>query len=428
MQFSKMDLKVIYMPFLCVVGFTICFYFYAMQQIPVAEHEAAPGTVVLPIVPVEEAFPYVIEPRTTLFSELRELEVPSPTIQQIVDAAKPVQNLANLRPGIRFQLTRITDPTPDISGIEFRFSAIERLDIRKQNGVWVAKKITEPVDIKVVSFNGVVNSSLWESALNAKMDPDLIAELADIFGWEVDFSREVRVNDRWRITVEQKTVHGEPVGWGAILAAEYINAGESHRAALFRLEGKDMGYYTPAGASLRKMFLKSPIRYGRITSHFNKRRFHPIRRIIRPHNGVDYGAPKGTPVRSVGEGTVIFAQRSGGGGNVIKVRHNATYQTAYKHLSGYARGLRVGTRVQQGQVIGYVGSTGLSTGPHLHFEFYQNNSYIDPLSKRFPSAEPVPADHLPAFKTKAEALLAALPAWEKGPNSEKAPASVPESH
>jgi murein DD-endopeptidase MepM/ murein hydrolase activator NlpD len=231
----------------------------------------------------------------------------------------------------------------------------------------------------------------------------------------VDFAREVQVNDRWRLSVEQKLVKGQPIGWGAILAAEYINVGESHRATLFRIQGEDHGYFTPEGQSLRKVFLKSPIRYGRITSGFKRRRFHPVLQVYRAHQGVDYGAPTGTPVRSVGDGTVIFAARSGGGGNVVKIRHNATYQTAYKHLHGYAKGIRNGARVKQGQVIGYVGSTGLSTGPHLHFEFYQSGRYIDPLGKKFPSADPVPAEHLTSFKTSAEQLLKTLPEWDTSP-------------
>jgi murein DD-endopeptidase MepM/ murein hydrolase activator NlpD len=372
----------------------------------------ADHVVALPIVPIEEVYPHVIEPNMTLFVALRSQGVSPQTIQDIVTVAKPIHNLAQLQPGIRFQTTFDSSAEPELNGLHFRFSAIESLEIVKQNNTWSAKKITEQVDIKVISFSGIVTTSLWESALKADMDPNLISELADIFGWEIDLSREVRVNDRWRLTVEQKLVKGEPVGWGAILAAEYDNEGKPYQATLFRQNGEDVGYFAPDGSSLRKMFLKSPIRYGRITSKFSTRRFHPILKTNRPHLGVDYGAPIGTPVRSVGDGTVIFAQRSGGGGNVIKIRHNATYQTAYKHLHGFAKGIRSGARVQQGQVIGYVGSTGLSTGPHLHFEFYQSGRYIDPLRKSFPSAEPVPKAYLADFQTQAKSLLQALPAWD----------------
>lgn len=393
----------------------------ALSQMVFEKNRAQPlpearAEVQQPIIPLEEAYPHVIKPRSTLFSTLRELHVSPQTIQKIVETAKPIQNLARLQSGIRFQISRASENESDINGIQFRFSAIEMLSIQRgADDNWIAEKVTEEVDLNVVSYSGLVSSSLWESAQRAKMDPNLISELADIFGWEVDFSREVRQNDRWRLTVEQKMVKGQAIGWGAILAAEYINAGTSHQAALFRLNGEEVGYFTPQGESLRKVFLKSPIRYGRITSGFKLRRFHPVLRINRPHRGVDYAAPIGTPVRAVGDGTVIHAAMSGGGGNVIKIRHNATYQTAYKHLSGYAKGIHNGSRVQQGQVIGYSGNTGLSTGPHLHFEFYQAGQYIDPLGKKFPSADPVADAQKPQFQAEAVQMLSALPAW----NSEK---------
>ena len=398
-------------------------YFSAGNETSIQDLKTPDTIVDLPVIPLEEEFPHVIPPKSSLFLVLRELEVEPLVIHEVVEASKPVYNLSRMHPGIRFQLKYDSLSGTQLTQIQFRLSALEKLTLKREHTGWRAEKTIEQVDIQIVHFSGNVNSSLWDSAVKAGMDPDLISELADIFGWEVDFSREVRVNDRWRLSVEQKKVKGQPVGWGAILAAEYINSGEVHQAALFRLDKEDRGYFTPTGQSLRKVFLKSPIRYGRITSGFKRRRFHPVLQIYRAHRGVDYGAPIGTPVRSVGDGTVIFAARSGGGGNVIKVRHNATYQTAYKHLNGYARGVHNGARVKQGQVIGYVGNTGMSTGPHLHFEFYQSGNYIDPLGKRFPSAEPVPSEHLTFFKSSAEQLLKTLPDWSS--NSMSADGRMP---
>jgi murein DD-endopeptidase MepM/ murein hydrolase activator NlpD len=411
MKLYKNYLQLFFWASIVLIGLVLGgFYFNRTRGIPLVENKT---TSQLPLVSIEEAYPHVIVPRTTLFSILSELDIPGKTISQIVEAARPIQNLAQLRPGIRFQLVYDNQKIPQLTEIRFGFSAVESMNVKKVNEVWSPEKITERVDIKVVTYSGLVTSSLWESAQRAKMDPNLIAELADIFGWEVDFAREVRLNDRWRLTVEQKLVKGEPIGWGAILAAEYENAGVPYRASLFRLNGEEMGYFTPEGASLRKMFLKSPIRYGRITSGFSRKRFHPILQIRRAHLGVDYGAPIGTPVRAVGDGTVTSAGWSGGGGNVIKIRHNSTYQTAYKHLKGFAKGVRSNARVQQGQVIGYVGNTGLSTGPHLHFEFYQGGTFVDPVSKKFPSSDPVPAQHLEQYKAESNILLSALPAWDK---------------
>ncbi len=373
--------------------------------------EVSSGELIVAPLPPAEVYPHTIKSRTTLFSSLRELNVSAATIYAIVDAAKPVYDLTRIRAGSRFQLFHNPDHS-EVIGIKFRFSPVELLEIRKQEASWVANKITEKVDSQLVTFSGVVNSTLWESAERAKMDTALISELAEIFAWQVDFAREVRLKDRWRISVEQKFVRGEPIGWGSILAAEYENSGTLHQAVLFRMNGEDLGYFAPDGSSLKKMFLKSPIPYGRISSRFQKRRFHPILQVHRPHLGVDYAAPKGTPVRSVGDGVVTFAGWSGGGGKIIKVRHNSTYQTAYKHLNGYANGIRSGARVRQGQIIGYVGNTGMSTAPHLHFEFFQGGRYVDPLGRKFPSADPVPKVLMTQFQSDALPLLDSLPSWK----------------
>lgn len=362
---------------------------------------------------LEEVYPYKIEPRETLYSVLRELNVPGPTIHEITQAAKPILNLGKLRPGIRFQVKASANPQLGIEGIKFWFSPVEMLEIKLINQAWAAEKITEQIEIRTKTFSGTVTSSLWESAEKAEMDPNLISDLAEIFAWQVDFAREVRVNDRWRLSVEQKVVKGEAIGWGAILVAEYINDGQNHSAILFRKDGKEIGYFGPDGASLRRMFLKSPIRYGRISSRFQRARFHPILQINRPHLGVDYAAPIGTPIRAVGDGVIAFAGWRGGAGKAIRLRHNSIYETAYKHLNGFAKGIRAGARVRQGDIIGYVGNTGLSTGPHLHFEFFQSGRFVDPLSKKFPSADPVPAAMIAEFKAEATNLLASLPAWDQ---------------
>jgi murein DD-endopeptidase MepM/ murein hydrolase activator NlpD len=360
----------------------------------------------------EEEFPYQFPKNSTFFSVLRSEGVTGSEIQKIVDAAKPYYNLAKIQPGIRYQLKYDDSPDPQLIGIRFRFSGLESLSVKRTDESWEAEKTVEAVEIRNATFFGEVKTSLWESARQANMDSVLISELSEIFAWQVDFSREVRVGDRWRLSVEQKYVRGQPAGWGSILSAEYQNSGESFIAVLHRVEGEDLGYFTPEGESLRRMFLKSPIQFGRITSGFSKKRFHPILQVNRPHLGVDYAAPTGTPVRAVGEGVIDFSGWSGGGGNVIKIRHNSIYQTAYKHLSGYAKGIRRGTKVKQGQVIGYVGSTGLSTAPHLHFEFYQSGRFVDPVGKKFPSADPVPSQMLADFKISANERLQLLPSWE----------------
>jgi len=362
---------------------------------------------------IEELYPYVIPPKSTLNSVLRDMDLNSQIIHQIVQASKPVYDLGRIKPGTRFQLFYVNpkDETSEVVGIKFRFSPMEMLEVHKIANEWKAQKITEVVETRVMTFSGVVRNSLWESAAEAKMDPNLIADLAEVFAWQMDFSREVQAEDRWRLSVEQKIVKGQPVGWGSILAAEYQNENQKLVGILYRVNENQTGYYSPEGVSLRRMFLKSPIRYGRISSRFTTKRFHPILQYNRPHLGVDFAAPIGTPIRAVGDGVIAEAGVRGGAGKMIRIRHNSEYATAYKHLSGFAKGIHSGSRVQQGQIIGYVGNTGLSTGPHLHFEFFQGNRYVDPLGKKFPSADPIPADHLAQFKTEVTTMMASLPDW-----------------
>jgi murein DD-endopeptidase MepM/ murein hydrolase activator NlpD len=407
----KINIKKIYVIsvlLLAVIGFGLGIYFgtkpSGVREDVSADQEALP-------INVEQEYPYFVKKNSTLFDTLLDLGFTGPEVHALVAAAKPYQNLSRIHPSTRFA---ILDPNKDgkPDGLKFRHSAIDYLVLDKTStGAWTAQPIKEQVVTKLVTYNGLVESSLWESAIDAKMDPALIVDLTEIFAWQVDFNREVRHNDRWRLSVEQQMVRGQVAGWGRIVAAEYVNSGKVFTGVFFRHDNKDMGYFSQDGSSLRKMFLKSPMRFGHISSRFSRNRFHPILKVGRPHLGVDYAAPVGTPIRSVGEGTVTFANWSGGGGRVLKIKHSTTYETAYKHMSGFAPGVRVGSRVSQGQVVGYVGTTGLSTGPHLHFEFYRNGTFVDPLSQKFPSAEPVPQSLMPDFLAQVPLAVKTLPSW-----------------
>lgn len=381
----------------------------------VASDNEVAAVVEIPQLPVDQRYPFVMPAKSSLSVELSKHSLDHRDIHAVVEAAKPYRNLARIGAGTRYQVFRTQDQESTVEAIRFRFSPVDILFITKKDGQWTAEEITKPIETRIVTYTGVVRTSLWDSAVEAKMNPSLIAELAEIFAWQVDFAREVQVNDRWRLSVEQELVSGEVVGLGTILSAEYINVENTHTAILFKKENQKLGYFSPEGDSLRRMFLKSPIQYGRISSRFQKARFHPILNTNRPHLGVDYAAPTGTPIRAVGDGVITLAGWSGGGGNVIKLRHNSTYETAYKHLSRFAKGVKSGTRVTQGQVIGYVGTTGLSTGPHLHFEFFVNGRFVDPLGQKFPTAAPIPTNNLAEFMESQKLLLAHLPEWpERG--------------
>jgi murein DD-endopeptidase MepM/ murein hydrolase activator NlpD len=305
--------------------------------------------------------------------------------------------------------------------IRVRKNHTDHVEVTPTAEGYVAAAITRPTEVSEVAFAGMLRSNLWESAKSAGMDPRLIQDLSDIFAWQVDFSREISAGDQWRLVVQRHSVDGETVRWGPILIAEVENNGVIYSAVRFDRPSLSETYYTPDGRSLRSMFLKSPMRFARITSKFSRFRLHPVLKVNRPHLGVDYAAPVGSPIRAVGAGVILNASYRGSSGNYVRIRHNATYQTSYKHLQRFADGIVPGTQVEQGQVIGYVGATGLVTGPHLHFEFYENGQFVDPLGRRFPTADPVPLPLLPDFEKSNEASRAKLPRWPELPISLRPP-------
>lgn len=264
-----------------------------------------------------------------------------------------------------------------------------------------------PLDRRIEMKSGTIRSSLFAATDNAGVPDSVAGQLADIFGGDVDFHRDLRRGDHFTVVYEMHTLDGRQVRSGRVLAAEFINQSRAYRAVWFDGGDGKGGYYTPNGRNLRKAFLRSPLEFSRITSGFAMR-FHPVLNKWRAHQGVDYGAPTGTRVKATGDGVVEFAGRQGGYGNLVILRHNGSYSTRYAHLSGFAQSLRKGMRVAQGDVIGFVGATGLATGPHLHYEFRINNEYRNPLTLAFPAAEPVAAERLAAFRASTSQLAARL--------------------
>ena len=244
-----------------------------------------------------------------------------------------------------------------------------------------------------------IKSSLWNAMVDAGCDPNLILELSDIYAWTIDFFG-IQEGDSCKVIFEKQYIDDDTVscGIGDILAAYFKNSGEGHYAFAYTQDGKKE-YFDEEGANLRKAFLKAPLNYRRISSKFSNGRMHPIYHVVRPHHGVDYAAPSGTPVQTIGDGTVIEkGWDNKGGGNYMKIKHNSTYTTTYMHLKGFAKGISKGSKVKQGQVIGYVGSTGASTGPHLDFRLQKNGTYIDPLKFKSPSANPVKKEDIERYK------------------------------
>lgn len=368
----------------------------------------------------------------TFYGMLRNEGVISSDILNLVRETKKYIDLGRLRRGTTFRAIFDTSSPAVLQKLEIDMSSLKLAVVTRVADRWETVVLEREIERRPVVFQGLVTSSLWESGVKAGVDFAVLQALTEVFAWQIDFSREVRPNDRWRVVMERLYVENKPFGWGKILAAEYVNKQEVYSAIWYESPEGKKGHYFPDGSSLKKMFLRSPIRFARISSAFNPRRFHPILKRKVPHNGVDYAAPTGTPIRAVGDGRIKSVGYLGASGKHITIRHNSTYKTSYSHLSRYAKGLKRGKLVSQGDIIGYVGATGRATGPHLHFSFYENGRFVDPLGKKFPSADPVAKKYKKAFDSMKIGALAKLPAWDRselypGENSQIAADSIKES-
>jgi len=337
---------------------------------------------------------------------LERLQVKDPAAMTALLAAKGVKAPRQLVPGRSAQALT----TDDGQLLEFRYlapSGNELVVKRDGDGFSISE---EPADLetRVHMSSGEIDHSLF-GATDAAGIPDTVAiQMADVFASEIDFHRDIRTGDRFTVVYEVSYARGEPVSSGRVLAAEFINEGKAHRAVFFQAPDGRGGYYAPDGKNLRKAFLRSPLEFSRISSGFTSRRYHPVLKEWRAHRGIDYAAPTGTRVRATADGRVEFVGRKGGYGNLIVLRHAGRVSTAYGHLSRYARGLRNGSRVSQGEIIAYVGSTGLATGPHLHYEFRVNGAQRNPLTVAMPAAEPVAPKHKAAFDAVAAEMTVRL--------------------
>ncbi len=264
-----------------------------------------------------------------------------------------------------------------------------------------------PVDIVRQNREAVITSSLWGAIMEQDMPYALAAEVEDIYQWTVDFFG-IQEGDSFAVIYDEKFVNGTSVGIGRVWGAKFIHGGKEYYAIPYAQEEDKLRYWEYNGESLRKQLLKAPLKYTRISSKFSNARLHPVHKVYRPHHGVDYAAPSGTPVYSVADGTVIFAGWGGGGGNTLKIKHAGNLQTGYLHLKSFAKGIKVGTKVSQGQLIGYVGSTGTSTGPHLDYRIWKNGTPIDPLKVPQEPAEPIADAHKARFEAVRDRVVAEL--------------------
>ncbi|MCG8668851.1 MAG: peptidoglycan DD-metalloendopeptidase family protein [Pseudomonadales bacterium] len=331
-------------------------------------------------------------------------------VHRFITSSKEAKALTNLKPGenIHFDIEsgELKRLKREISNIESTLFSID-----ETNNKFVAEHQIKTLQPFTTYTQGTIESSLFLSAQKAGLSQKTTMELAQIFGWDVDFVLDIRKGDKFSLIYEELYLDGEKVRDGEILAAQFINRGKTHTAIRYEKADGSSEFFAPNGDSMRKAFLRSPVDFARISSHFNLRRKHPVLHTIRAHKGTDYAAPRGTPIKATGNGKVHYVGRKGGYGKTIILKHGERFQTLYAHMNSYAKGMRRGKSVNQGQVIGYVGSTGMSTGPHLHYEFYENGRVRNPVTVKLPTAKPIHKSEKAEFLAHAEKIQAQFYAY-----------------
>lgn len=325
--------------------------------------------------------------------------------QEATNALAEHVELRRLKAGNRY--AAFFNPDSSLASFELTLAGDGRVEMRRDEsaGWWAADWRPFQRSVEVRALRGELDGPLESSIRRAGGPLPLAYRMADILQWDLDFARDLQKGDSFEILYEEILLEGEPHDVGRILAAVYENDGRRHEAYRY---GDSGVYYDGEGRPLKKMFLRSPLRYSRVTSNFSHRRFHPVLKIYRPHWGVDYGAPVGTPVQVTANGVVTFTGWDRGGGNVVKVRHTGGYVTAFLHLSRFARGIRPGARVRQGDIIAYTGATGLASGPHLDYRVQRNGQWINPLSLKGVRDEPIPTSQLASFRAWRDDVRASM--------------------
>jgi murein DD-endopeptidase MepM/ murein hydrolase activator NlpD len=357
-----------------------------------------------PVTPREALTVYrgIVPPNSSLAAALHATISPA-SVHQLVEAARPVYDLARLSVGHPFGIA--LGPDGLVAAFTYGIDELRTLRVRRHGDELSAEVLTRSYDVRVGTVAGEIQSSLFGAVEDAGEQDQLALDLADIFAWDVDFNTELQKGDSFRAAVEKLYLDGRFSRYGRVLAAELVRGDRTLRAV--RYEGiATTGYFAPDGTPLRKAFLRSPLRFSRITSGFSRARLHPILHTVRPHLGVDLAAPSGTPVMAVGDGVVASAGWDGGFGNAIRLRHANGFATLYGHLSRIH--VRVGQRVSQGDVIGAVGMTGLATGPHLDYRMVKSGVFVNPLRTQSPPADPVPPAERAAFERERDRAMAAL--------------------
>ena len=349
----------------------------------------------------------VVEKNQTLSTILGPFNVPYQIIDEIAKKSKEIFDVKHISFNKKYTVLTPKDSSQatffiyEPNQVEYVVFKLDEADVYKE---------TKPIELRKREVGGTITQSLYVNMVEQGVGPDLIDQFADLYGWTVDFQR-LQKGDKFKVVFNEKWVDGQAVGVEDIQTAYFEHLGEAYHAIPFEQNGQ-VSFFDQEGNSLKKAFLRDPLKFTRISSRYNLNRFHPVQKRYKAHLGTDYAAPRGTEIRSVGDGTVTAAGYTGGNGNYVKIKHNGTYSTQYLHMSKIGKGIRNGARVKQGQVIGYVGSTGLATGPHLCFRFWKHGKQVDWLKEKIPPSEPIAPENKLAFdRVKMEKLdqLASIP-------------------
>jgi murein DD-endopeptidase MepM/ murein hydrolase activator NlpD len=326
-------------------------------------------------------------------------------LAMIMRLPKAKTNLRIIRPGDEISITHIDG---DVQALHRRIDETSSLMVTRNTNGFAAELIDHPIERRVTYAHGSIKSSLFEAGKEAGVSDRVIMDLAGIYAWDIDFVLDIRSGDEFVVVFEEIWQDGQRLRDGSIVAAEFTNSGKSYRAVRYVDPAGKTDYYTPDGHSMRKAFIRAPVDFSRISSSFNPRRRHPIFKTIRPHRGVDYVAPAGTPIKAAGDGKVIHRGRKGGYGNAVILQHGGNITTLYGHMSRFSKKARLGSRVRQGDVIGYVGKTGYATGHHLHYEYRLSGVHRNPRTVKLPQVAPIPKQHRDDFFTNTSPLLSQL--------------------
>ncbi|MDF9800632.1 murein DD-endopeptidase MepM/ murein hydrolase activator NlpD [Catalinimonas alkaloidigena] len=346
-----------------------------------------------------------VEPNQFLSQILTQYNVSLGLIDKLAKASREVFDVRKIRANRNYTVLCSNDSLNTARYFIYEPSRVDFVVYELSDSIRISTG-QHPVDTVTQTFAGVIDYSIYQTLSDADAPTELVNELSEVYAWQIDLFK-VQKGDKFKMIYEEVQIKGERVGVGRIKAAQFERGEEEFYAFYYDQGGKE-DYFDEKGNSLRKAFLKAPLKYSRISSRFSHSRLHPVLKIRRPHHGIDYAAPRGTPVRAVGDGMITKANYSGGAGNYVKIRHNNTYTTGYMHLSKYGKDIRVGKYVKQGDIIGYVGSTGISTGPHLDYRVWKDGKAVDALKIEMPPSEPISEEHRETYEAHMKGLMEQL--------------------